>query len=265
VPLTLWLGHATAACSSTTENEGGTGGAGAGGTANVGGGSAAGGSGGIAGPSYAEVILADGPIGYYRLNEKSGLAVVDASPSAIDGQYSSTGIELGAPGAVVDGSAVKLDQSGSISVPGASFGFSGTAAFSLEGWFQPQVVDGVRRRLLWRFTGSDGYILENSATTGLRFLRAQNLNESLVSAKALVVQKYSHVVASYDGTKACLYVNGEQAACEPSPVVIGNGVSPLMVSGSSDAYVGAADEIAVYATVLDAATVTEHFQAGTAK
>lgn len=261
-------------CSSSTTNQstgGSAGVSGSGGSAGLGGapgGGTAGtsaGTGGGASTSYADVVLADGPIGFYRLNETSGATAVDSSPSKLDGQYSTTGITLGAIGATGGDLAVTFDKSATMTVPGASFGFFGKALFSLEGWFRPHVVDAVRRRLLWRFTGANGYVLESSATSGLRFLRTQDLNDSVISAPPLVVQKYSHVVATYDGTDACLYVNGTKATCGPSPQTIGSGVSPFMISGSSDAFEGEVDEVAVYATALSPDRVLEHYQAGTAK
>ncbi len=83
-----------------------------------------------------------------------------------------------------------------------------------------------------------------------------------------------HVVATFDGTNAAMYVNGSQVSSfqhgstvysmNPdywSPLVIGGG--RWAGGGPGNPYAGVIDEVAIYTNVLNSTTVSNHYTAGT--
>lgn len=81
---------------------------------------------------YSEVILADGPVGYWRLNETSGTTAYDSSGHGNNAGYSG-GVTLGAIGPLASGpSAADLDgSSGQAALPNMALA---AGDLTIEGW-----------------------------------------------------------------------------------------------------------------------------------
>ncbi len=83
--------------------------------------------------AYHAAVIADGPVAYWRFEEKAGTIAKDEVGNAHPGLYFG-GTTLGGAGIEAGGSAVKLDgTSGCIGV-GPYFRFAGRVTFSVEGW-----------------------------------------------------------------------------------------------------------------------------------
>src|SRR5262249_54513852 len=83
-------------------------------------------------PIYSSVVLADNPIGYWRLGETSGPTAFDSSGLGHNGTYTG-GVTLGVPGAIVDdpNTAARFNGStGYVAVPGGPFNMANN--FTLE-------------------------------------------------------------------------------------------------------------------------------------
>lgn len=254
-------GGGAAGGGATGGGAGASGGSGVGGSSGGGAGAPPDAGGGGSTSSYASEVLKDSPLVYYRLNETNGSIANDSSGApVIDGSYAPQGVTLGQPGIAPDDGAVGVNQVGNIHVPATSLTFQGTASFSLEGWFKPSVVDTARRRLISRFANDIGYILEQSSTEGVRFLRyREGATADLAAGSPPVIGTYTHVVATYDGASICLYVNGAQQDCASSPKKILPGGSDVVIGGN--AFLGDIDEVAIYAHALSATRVKAHFDA----
>ena len=106
-----------------------------------------------AGSAYAATILADGPLAYYRLNEKSGSSVA-SEVGGFTGAFT-RGTTLGAASSVtrepgnlaatffLQGSTDDSDLS-----LGDNFIFEGTQPFSVEMWFNASTIDTDARHVL---------------------------------------------------------------------------------------------------------------------
>jgi hypothetical protein len=81
--------------------------------------------------------------------------------------------------------------------------------------------------------------------------------------------RFTHVVATYDGKDAALFVDGSAMATGPSTELLASVSSPFTLGagrGGGCCYVhGAIDEVAIYGVALPAARVQAHYAAGTAK
>jgi concanavalin A-like lectin/glucanase superfamily protein len=98
--------------------------------------------------AYSQVVLAKGPVGYWRLGEASGLAAFDSSGSGIDGTYNGSP-SLGQAGAIADDpdTAVGLngpDSGDYVEVPDPddqSFSQpTSGAGLTVEAWMRPDAL-----------------------------------------------------------------------------------------------------------------------------
>jgi PKD repeat protein len=221
---------------------------------------------------YSGAVLADGPVGYWRLGEAGGSAAGDASGSGRSGSYLGSP-SLGQPGALVGDSntAVGLDGVGQyVSVPFAAAVNPGQ--FSVEAW--AYVTGGSGR---WRAVVSSrdivgglnrGYILYAAPDDTWRFwVGAGGSGWNQVYGPTLAPNTWTHLVGTYDGVTARLYVNGVLAASSPYSYVA-NTARPLRIGaganerGADYLFAGRIDEVAVYGTALSASSVQAHTTAG---
>jgi hypothetical protein len=230
----------------------------------------------VPGSKYRAEVLADAPLAYYRLEEEDGATTArDETDHHHDAQYQG-GITF-IPGAIAEGGhAANLDgTSGQIFV-GYLFDFPGAATFTIEAWMEPRVIDEVFRPVVGKETldGSgphDGYELSvNNGSTGLVFVRKAGgvLQTEIDIGPAPSTTAFTHVVVTYDGTTATMYLNGAipgngvtmstgPASASPAPFTWGAN------SAGTSLFAGALDELAVYDKALAPARVAAHFAAGT--
>jgi hypothetical protein len=215
---------------------------------------------------YKAAVLADKPVGYWRLGEATGTTAADQA-GADPGTYvnSPTLGAAGLLGADTD-TAVSFDGSNDqVKVPPAG-PLNLTSPITLEAWIKPAALPaaGSFASIL---TKAESYSLQMNGPR-LEFTVIQNGTRKRLQAPsgAISVGQVYHLVATYDGTTQRLYVNGKEvgsAALTGGATVTTN---PLYVgswNGNEEFFKGTIDEVAVYNTALTAARVTAHYQAGT--
>jgi hypothetical protein len=151
---------------------------------------------------------------------------------------------------------------------GDAFDYAAKAAFSLEAWVQPSVVDATSRRIFSKETsdvaGAQGYYLVSNSTR-VSFARLRDDNYETLSGPAMVAGARYHVVVTYDGTWMRLYINGVQVDASPSANSLLDTTALFTVGAKSSGggeWGGAIDEPAVYRQALSASMVMAHYQAG---
>jgi len=211
---------------------------------------------------YDDMVLADGPAGYWRLGEATGLTAA-TQIGASNGTYLG-GTALGETGAITGDSdtAVRLDGVNDVvRVPNAT-ALSSSSALTLEAWVRPTALPSgtatlVRKDLqyLVRITGQGGVIF--------RIWKSGSERELATAGGLLAAGAWSHVVTTYDGATMRIYVNGRARASLSL-------AAPVDVS-TRDLYMGASidydwlparvDEVAVYRSALSATRVQAHYDA----
>jgi hypothetical protein len=90
----------------------------------------------------------------------------------------------------------------------------------------------------------------------------------VVYGPPIVLNQWTHLVGTYDGTTARLYVNGALAASSGASGFLQNTVRPLRIAtGATDKTApqyflpGRVDEVAVYGSPLPATRVQAHYDA----
>jgi hyaluronoglucosaminidase len=244
---------------------GAAGGANSGSAGSMGGAGAA--PGGSEGNSYSEAVLADEPLGYWRLDDESTPDALDSSPNGNHGTYFG-GLQLGEEGALASGDnrAVHFDGSGGIDFDDR-FDFADVSPFTLEAWIRPDTVDSIPRGIFHKiFEGSNiqGYSFSVDDMYGLRLSRWSNgVENSVTTLMPPLAGGYSHVVASYDGVTMRIYLNGALAADGISmiPLIDNTGHFQAGRVGMQQHFIGTLDELAVYDKALSNEEVEKHYEA----
>ena len=217
---------------------------------------------------YRAAVLADTPLAYWRLGEKSGTVAHDETGNGHDGTYTGTHT-LAVAGALAGDpdTAVQLDGvTGEVDV-GDHFDFAGQVPFSLEAWVKPALIDTTYRHIVSKMSFDllgqplvGTYLFVHRGNTILGFERWQDAGDVMAveTASFPVSGTWVHVVTTYDGTFGTLFVDGMAVqAASAGTAVQANGVHMLW----GDLVQGVLDEIAVYDHPLTAARVTAHYQA----
>ena len=230
--------------------------------------------------SYRAAVLAKTPVGYWRLNETAGF---NATPTAAqnagtlgvreNGTYD-MGTKLQQPGALVASTnkAAYFDGAHSMQAP-AGQAANPNAPFSVEFWAKPGndyaglgTAQAVPLGATDRDFGRSGWLFYqggNGWSWWLGDTAAYTIQ--LDPTTPVSTANWYHVVGTYDGTTARLYVNGIEVA-NKTGAFAPNSTKAITIGARYDAsyyYVGSIDEVAIYPIVLPAADVLAHYQNGT--
>jgi hypothetical protein len=229
---------------------------------------------------YQSAVVAQNPVGYWRLNETTPphppittAANLGSLGATGNGTYNGgQGSYRGFPGALANSdTAVHFDGSSQyISVPyNAALNPS---TFTVEGWLNSDNIAANCALSCGNFASPrSGWLIYQTSQTGYE-LRMYKTNGTafavdVIGTIANVVGVYTHVVATYDGTTAKLYLNGVLANSGTLNAPFVPGVSgPFTIGERADAaffWQGKADEVAYYNTALDANTIAAHYACAT--
>lgn len=225
-------------------------------------------------PTYEQEVLMDSPVGYWRLGEPVGTTTAkDSSGHGVSGTYEG-GVTLAVKGAIANDpdTAASFDGTSGYVDMGQVFQFAGNAVCSFEAWVMPTVTNsyqGVLSRSDQNGPPSEGYLLfvEPTPDPLYAFQRVEDSNkQGIESTGEAATGVWAHVVLTYDGTTATLYMNGQQQATATMSTSISGAASDFVLAveagGVTEFLTGALDEVAVYDTVLPADRVLAHYNVG---
>lgn len=225
---------------------------------------------------YPSVILSDAPTAYYHLDD-AGTSAVDASGNGLNGIVG-TSVAKNAPGLIPAYTDAAMSFPGLATTAGMVIVAQTTklqpaSAVSLEAWIRFVATPST-------YTFVVGYGSDNAlAPYGFYFgasgqLHAQFAlsggNVDMIDPTALSANKAYHLVETYDGATARLYVNGVQVVSRAATGTLTNYLSGYGFAIGDDAqrvdpaFDGTVDEVAVYAgKALAAAQIANHYAAAT--
>jgi len=220
--------------------------------------------------SYRDAVLADGPVGYWRLGDPAGQGVARDETGHVDGAYLGA-CELGATGALAG------DADGAVRFDGATcridlladrFGFPGNAAYTVEVWAALATIGGYQHFFMNERRNAtdpiDGYALLESPG-GVYFERVENLSNRSAGIFDPTAGVFAHVVGVYDGAELALYVDGAEVARNADGAAVAQFTGAPLI-GASSAGIGFAtgvlDEIAIYDHALAPDRIALHYQLG---
>jgi hypothetical protein len=225
---------------------------------------------------YPALVLHDAPVAYWRLGE-SFVSAQDVAlnlglqGAAQNGAY--VGVPAhGQPGALVGSgnTATRFDGTSQ----GTTIPYSvdlNTASFTAEAWVKPEVaLSGALTcpfASAYRPTGiAQGWIFYQTPTNwNFRMGDGVNWGVNVYSAAAPVPGQWYYLAATFDGSTASFFVNGELAATAGFSAYVPNASAALGIGMRGDStflFTGTVDEAAVYPTVLLPDEILGHYQNG---
>jgi hypothetical protein len=237
------------------------------------------------GTTYPAIVLADGPLAYWRMGIRSGSTVPDESGHQNDLALKGGGHQLGAPGAIAgDGdTAIRFDgvSSYAAAVRPRDFDFPGGAPFTIECWARREpLADGGEGAYFQHLIGSSAsgppnrhgfllYMLPTAVATSPYTAFEYDVPDGGqigMQGPLAAGSTYGHYAATFDGTNAYLYVDGIMATSQPVNGSIGVRDSELVVglewSTGRYNFSGAIDEVAIYGKALSPVQIEKHRGAG---
>lgn len=220
---------------------------------------------------FANEVLADSPVGYWRLSEAPGSSrAVDASAEGRDGDYSTSSIEFNQTGLFGGDTGVYFDGSGPgrVVVPDAPA--LNPAHVTMEALVQWDGPNGFQQRILEKSADGGGYFPVYGFSiddAGQVMVEISGTCMSIVlSNGALVEGAPTHVAASFDGRVIRIYIDGaldvEEEACAPSDLTTSAWDLALGNQAPRDrAFHGTIDEVALYGHALSPERVEAHYAA----
>jgi hypothetical protein len=222
------------------------------------------------GTTYRDEVLADGPRAYWRLDEATGTRAADQL-SANPGAYTN-GVTLDQPGALASeaNAASSFDGSNDYVLVPTSSSLDMTSAVTVEFWAKRRAIANTYQVLVGK-PGNGQSKFENYAVwlnTGNNYQAYFGDGSTYVSVTtpAVTDTNWHHVVATYDGATAKIYLDGGLKASKTTTLQLTANTSPLNFGrANNNAYFfnGWLDEVAVYSSALSAARIQAHYVKGT--
>lgn len=226
---------------------------------------------------YATAVQAFNPAGYWRLNETQqptgqGIATnLGSLGASANGTYQ--GVPAWVSGALPGNSNQAATISGDyVQVPYIN-ALSLDAPFTIEAWLKPAAVQTTGNFACALACGEfasprSGWLIYQSSTGwNLRMYNQNGITTSLSieGGTVPVAGTWYHVAAVYDGSTATIYVNGVGVSGVPTGFVpnVDGALTLGIRSDQTFPFNGTMDEVAIYGSVLSAATVLGHYQNGT--
>jgi Concanavalin A-like lectin/glucanases superfamily len=211
--------------------------------------------------SYADSVVADGPLTYLRLGEAPGATVAqDASPNDRDGAY------VGAPALGVAGPFADAGTAAGLAASDAITATVGAASGSVELWVNPnRLAKGQQAGIVAHGDpAGDGWALGIGAKRKLAWIGAGSTVTSRITLPASV---WTLLTVTWTTHKVQIYRNGALAKSinrsGPAPV---SSSGALAIGGDgagafTGPFAGKLDEVALFSQVLTADEVYDHFVA----
>jgi hypothetical protein len=227
---------------------------------------------------YGQVVAADSPVAYWRLDQADATSPVVDAVGSFDGASDDNGglgtFTFGVPTGIPHetNTAMKVSGGATVQIPYA-LELNPFGPFSVEGWFQPATVaatsDDYRSAMGCLGNG-------NAGPTGWHLYQGGNNLWALIVWNAswngtgwftdfddtIAAQNWYHVVVVYDGTLFRLYVNSAERFASPYPDFVQNSDSPLVLGwgySPRNPFDGVIDDVAVYNKALTPAQVQAHY------
>lgn len=222
------------------------------------------------GPSYAELVLADGPIAYWRLGEESGSTAVDETDNH-DGTYRDG--TLGKPALIAGTDDTALGLAGGdvdTGIPSDEL----PSQFTVDLWFKSDNGAGVgddhvAERLFTAMATTDP---ESAYAIGLNdgaialFYRSDGSANVAEASSQIEADKAYHAALTYDGTAYRVYLSAEEVISVTEDLPGLADFNAHIGTDGSDSnnrpFHGVVDEVALYDRALTAREIRRHYWRG---
>jgi hypothetical protein len=219
--------------------------------------------------SYHEQVLAASPAAYWRLGETSGTSAADETGTN-PGTYNN--VTLGAPGALSSDSdpSASFDGVRSYVRAPASPSLNMTSAVTVELWAKRRTISSTYQVLVGKpgigVTKSENYAVWLNTSNRYQAYFGDGSTFVAVVTPAITDTNWHHVVATYNGSRARIYLDGVLKQEIPQTLQMRDNNLPLNIGRANNGsyfFNGWLDEVAVYPTALPAQTILAHYNRAT--
>jgi alpha-tubulin suppressor-like RCC1 family protein len=222
--------------------------------------------------AYAQAVLADHPVGYWRLDAASGATTVaDTSGGAHAGAVTGT-VTFGQPGALADGATAAVFDGATAAIAVPHDPAFALPALSWEAWINVPQTSAQARRVLGKGTANEAFALwlqANATQPTIVWTTVGGGRQSVTLTTAIVAAGWVHVAFTDDGMTWHAFVNGvEDQSGSLADAVASN--SSALIFGRDDAtppgswYDAALADVALYPYALSADQIANHYALRTA-
>ncbi|MGH3132546.1 MAG: LamG-like jellyroll fold domain-containing protein, partial [Gaiellaceae bacterium] len=223
--------------------------------------------------SYRDTVLADSPAGYWRLGEASGTTAADGSGNGHAGTYIATPA-LGQPGALVDDANTSVDFDGTsehVAIPYSAA--LNPSSFTVEAWAYVTGGQGRYRAVVsnrdFAPSSSRGFILYASSSDAWELWLGNGTGAwPAAFGPPVALNRWTHLVGTYDGATARLFVDGIEAASVATTHTPNASRPARIAAGANERqadylFSGRVDEVAIYPAPLTPARIRAHYEVAT--
>lgn len=223
---------------------------------------------------YSSLILAEGPVRYYRFNEASGTTLTDYSTSASNATLSATGVSYTQTGALTG------DSNKTMTFDGTSGGvtldtpiiYTHQTNFTLEAWYKgtdTETNSSWGKGLIgWDDnSGATGLVVRNGYIEYLHYNPTATWDHDIKSTTLIADGNWHHIVyVGKSNQTGTLYIDGVAEVTDidstqhPSFTTVP--LYHLMRTYNGKYTSGSLDEVAIYDYDLSAQQVYNHYRAG---
>ncbi len=194
---------------------------------------------------YGKVVVADGPIAYWQLNEPAGSTTAIDTVGSFDGTYipGAGSFNFQAPSGIPHdtNTAVGVTGGATVSVPYAIEINPPVGAFTWEGWFNPAspAANGNDYRTVFCSmsnpygAGNTGWLVYQTGDNHWAWWPRDGfyLGVSLTDPDLVVANQWYYLTLVYDGSLFTFYVNGVAKTSGTDPTFVQNGNVPNTPNG----------------------------------
>lgn len=224
---------------------------------------------------YDTEVLADSPVGYWKLDETSGTTAADSVGSA-NGTYTGgftlnqSGIpSTKRPSVLLNGTSGYVDL-------GAPAALNLTSAWALEAWIYLTSTPSGCGIISEKYTGAGTILYELGFSVSTGTTGGPNLQVGFFDGTAwrvatggpLALNTWHYTLGTWDGTTLKLHADDAQVATNTPGVSPSGSMDGVVVGRRHDTsgtpyFPGRIDEVAIYPTALSAGRALAHYRAGT--
>lgn len=227
---------------------------------------------------YATAVLADGPIGYWRMNEPTGDVAADLGSDGNEGEYFGGQRVPMESFTLVDGRQVQLGAGNLAFQIGEDIDeymqvidpiMSDLEQFTMSAWINPGPRDANRIGLMGQNDAIEfGFIAPNQIQMWTP--SGQVLNYNIDPVNEVPEDTWFHLATVGTGTAINLFINGEPVVLNEGPPLYGRSNFPFNIGGggvydaAGNQFTGSVDEVAVFTSALSEGQIQAHVTAAKA-
>jgi glucose/arabinose dehydrogenase/PKD repeat protein len=192
-------------------------------------------------------LTANGLVGAYPFEEGNGTTTADRSGFGNNGTLA--GATWTSQGRF--GGALQFNGTSSMVTVPDSPSLRLTSAMTLEAWVYPTVLTGGWTDVIMKQT--DNYYLAATAQPGGVAAMGSSIGYPVYAGTPLPANTWSHLAATYDGVRMCLYVNGIEVNSRAETDSLPTSSGPLSFGGDAvygQRFTGRIDEVRIYRRAL---------------